>query len=221
MYVPTYCSLGSCNADTCADKGAEPLVLRLEDCQSLRLPPGLELAADRVDSWFARAAVNKVHSLTLEVGLPAKILADVSDDETSAASVEGYEPSQSSSASHEVAERPGFDNESPASPSNLDDQSQQLCKEKRLIRGVPIRMSLKLRREVPAKVQSEVPAVSLNTDTPAVSNQGSMRKQPVSIQPLALTRTKLSAKAAAFQPLPFVPMATVRDAWQKWPQGLM
>jgi len=91
---------------------AEPAILRLEDCKSLQLPPGLELSVENARQWFTRTDTGKDHSLVLEVGLPAKVLEDASDgsdsDDTTVGSSVGCDTSSSASANLDSSESSSF-----------------------------------------------------------------------------------------------------------------
>jgi len=93
-----------------ATRTSDPMVLNLEDCESLRLPPGLEFPpgledAGCIGNWLARSSIGKDFQLLLETGSPAKVLASTSDsiesDDTSVGSAADCGSSQSGSLSQE------------------------------------------------------------------------------------------------------------------------
>lgn len=87
---------------------ADPIILRLEDCESLRLPPGLELSEENVHHWLNHVPTGKDHSLVLEVGLPAKVFGEASDgnesDDASVGSSAGNDTSLNGSITQDLSE---------------------------------------------------------------------------------------------------------------------
>lgn len=205
---------------------SDPVVLRLEDCPSLQLPPGLDLSVDRIECWLARTANKECH-LTMEIGHPAKIIADAPDgdraesDDSTAASLSGSESPQS----HDPVEHPKCKIESPmfvsvnkGSVAHLDEsdvQSHQNSGDSNMYFEAPSMQK--------GRIFSEVSLLKANS--PSFAPSLSDVPQVLVPRQQALLRTKLNSKADAFVPLgpaaplghlPFVPMATVVMAWQNW-----
>lgn len=209
-----------------ASETAEPMVLRLEDCQSLKLPPGLELFEEHVEHWLARFPTNRSHLVCLEPGMPAKIFADASDgaasDDTSVGSAAECESSQSGSTTSDSMEHQRFSlnlsqllgnaprrNNMSVDTYKSDDSYEELSSPGRLV----LSEVSKLKASSPNFVSAVSPVA-----TP-LQMSGTTQK--------TLARTKLRAKADLFIPsrdvstsalalLPFVPMAAVNQAWQNW-----
>jgi hypothetical protein len=140
----------------------EPMVLRLEDCESLKFHAGLNLedACDGAES-----------------------------DDTSAKSLSIDQSSLSHSVNSDLPEYPQFEAESPmyvlmSGQSHTKVHSSLKCR--------PL-ASMRSRADSPESTNAHLP-------TQAAQPNG----------------TKLSAKAASFRPLPFVPMSEVKAAWQNW-----
>jgi hypothetical protein len=146
--------------------------------------------------------------LVLEAGLPAKLFGDASDgtdsDDTSVGSSVGYETSLSGSTTQDLAESPIFMPEPPRTGAR--------------------RLSKDLRRRGICESGTEDSKVMKKKDGAKADN---CEPKLVSMDQQLTTRTKLSSKANSFVPLcaspmlplgplPFVPMAAVMEAWQKF-----
>lgn len=155
-------SLGM-GAETCHPGDAdEPMILRLEDCESLKLYPGLN---------------------------PGDASDGAESDDTSAPSLSNYQSSLSQSVHNDSLECPHFELEAP--------------------------MYVLMNGRSKAKAQSSLTCRPLASMRPASESAGisDMQLAPDATQS---ARTKLSAKAVSFRPLPFVPMTEVVAAWQDW-----
>jgi len=224
----------SASTDQSADHGTEgkstdPMVLSFGDCESLQLPPGLvlppglELSTESIQGLLGCISARKDFHLSLEAGLPAKLLADASDgaesDDTSAGSIEDCDSSQSGTATHDLAEGSPLRTVDSDSPRFIlvdapERDAQNEAPQNHLFLSELVLSDVS---ELRASSPNFVPAL-----TPGLVAHG------VPLLPPA-ARTKLSSKANFFVPgadtaalgaLPFMPMAAVTKAWESWDHHL-
>lgn len=195
-----------------------PQVVRVEDIESLKPPPGLDFDIENVKDWRARFSPNRHAHANLEPGLPAKVtgavrssdvqlvckkglpakvFAEFSDgcetDDTSVGSLTDTESSQASSRRGSLADPA---DSSPPSPKLISQCSPSF---------------------------SEMPKMRASAISFIPAHDEGAVHMPVS-QVQAPARTKLNSKADSFKPslankpLPFMPMAAVVKAWEKYEQ---
>jgi len=195
-----------------------PMVLRLEEYESLRFappppgldfPPGLELPSE----WTSK---NDIHA-SLESGLPAKIVGDIS-------TLEAEEATQLlGKGLHDdgvESEDTGFGSE-PTWESSMSSHSDSEPADADVSRC--IRLSDGQSHELSQRSSTEgEPAVNTFPSDPSANSIASKTMDDEKVKVAAnkdekpIQRTKLTSKSAAFVPLPFVPMAEVVSIWQRY-----
>jgi hypothetical protein len=228
MHFHANSELGTSMATTRAD----PMMLRLEDCESLQLPPGLDLPIEQIKGWLSSTSLNEDCHAALQAGLPAKVFTDTYDgiesDDTSVGSGMSLESSQCLSVTHDFSDLSmDFPMFIPVTVGDTSDSSntKQLSQRSVSPKSEGVTTSLSSPRGLVLAEVSQLKASSPSFVPELLSEEVALLVPDANEQ--EPPRTKLSAKAGLFvpscrvpavplRPLPFVPMAAVIDAWQHW-----
>lgn len=224
MEFRTVALIDSTVTSSSAGRSVDPMMLRIEDCASLRLPPGLDLPAERVAGWLSCNA-GPCH-ISLQEDLPAKICQDDSEmfesDDTSVGSSSSFETSPSS----------GRSDKSESVELELDaiiPKGLLLAEVSELKASSPSFVPALAPEEVSALLPESPEDVSSTPQRTKLSSQAdafipSSFPSPSSLGSLPFVPSAEVAKAwhevsrntQHIMPLPFLPMAAVNEAWQNW-----